>query len=63
MTILAGYTSQSDGSFVVIGTYQTAQGAEDAIAADQSTSVEEYWVASYINTETNEPSILAYIDP
>ena len=62
MTILAGYTSQSDGSYIVIGAYETAQGAEDAIAADQSTSVEEYWVASCINPETNEPDVLAFID-
>ena len=62
MTILAGYTSQSDGSYIVIGTYETAQGAEDAIAADQSTSVEEYWVASCINPETNEPDVLGTID-
>lgn len=62
MAILAGYTSQTDGSHVVIGTYETAQGAEDAIAADESTSVEEYWVASCINPETNEPNIFAYID-
>jgi hypothetical protein len=62
MTILAGYTSQTDGSYVVIGTYETAQGAEDAIAADQSQSVDEYWVASCINPETNEPDVLGTID-
>lgn len=62
MTILAGYTSQTDGSYVVIGTYETAQSAEDAIAADQSQSVDEYWIASSVNPENNVPIILGTID-
>ena len=40
----------------------TVAEAENAIASQSISNVAQYWLASFVNTETNEPSILAYID-
>lgn len=62
MSIVAGYTRNNDGAYIVIGNYESAPLAEGAIAGDTSVNVKEYWVASCINPETNEPDILGTID-
>jgi len=63
MSIIAGYTRSTDDENVTIGTYESVGAAETAIADDTSSSVATYWLASFINPDTNTPDILAYIDP
>lgn len=63
MSIVAGYTRQSNNEYVEIGTYEMPLLAEEAIAADASDDVLEYWVASFINHDTNKPEILGYVEP
>lgn len=63
MSIIAGYTRSTDDENVTIGTYDSVGAAETAIADDTSSSVATYWLASFINPDTNTPDILAYIDP
>jgi len=62
MSITLGYTRTTDNAEIVIDTYETVTEAENAIASQTLTDVSQYWLASFLNTETNEPSILAYID-
>jgi len=62
MSIIAGYTKESDGEYIVIGSFDTTALAESALDTDTSTDVKEYWIASFINSETNEPYVLGYID-
>lgn len=59
MSIRLGYTRTTDNAQIVIGTYDTIPLAEAAVASESRTDVLQYWIASYIDTETNEPSILA----
>ena len=63
MSFTLGYTRTTDNEEVVIATYDTMAEAEAAVASQSFDDVLQYWLASYINTETSEPSILAYIDP
>lgn len=63
MSIIAGYTRSTDDENVTIGTYESVGAAETAIVDDTSSSVATYWLASFINPDTNTPDILAYIDP
>lgn len=63
MSITLGYTRSTDNQEIVIAVYDTIPEAEAAVASESLSDVLQYWLASYINTETNEPSILAYIDP
>jgi len=63
MSIIAGYTRSTDDENVTINTYESVGAAETAIADDTSSNVATYWLASYINPDTNTPDILAYIDP
>lgn len=62
MSITLGYTRTTDNAEIIIDTYETVAEAEDAIASKSISNVAQYWLASFVNTETNEPSILAYID-
>ena len=62
MAIVAGYTSTNDGEYIVIGTYDNPELAETAIEQDTSNHVKEYWIASSVNSETNEPDVLGIID-
>ena len=62
MAIIAGYIKQTDGSFVEIGSYDNAQLAEAAIAADTSTGVKEYCIASSVDDSNGEPDTLGTID-
>ena len=62
MAIVAGYTKQSNGEYVVIGSYDSPSLAEDAVESDASSDVEQYWIASFVNAETNEPDVLGCID-
>lgn len=62
MAIVAGYTRQTDGTYIVIGNYDSPALAEIAIFDHASSDVKEYWIASCINPETNEPDILGTID-
>ena len=63
MSFTLGYTRSTDNEEIVIASYDTMAEAEAAIASQSLSNVLQYWLDSYINTETNEPSILAYIDP
>ena len=63
MSFTLGYTRTTDNEDIVIATYDTMAEAEAAVASQSVSDVLQYWLSSYINTETNEPSILAYIDP
>jgi len=60
--ITLGYTRTTDNEEVVIATYDTMAEAEAAVSSQSFSDVLQYWLASYVNTETNEPSILAYIE-
>ena len=60
--ITLGYTRTTDNEEVIIATYDTMAEAEAAIPSQSFSDVLQYWLASYVNTETNEPSILAYIE-
>lgn len=62
MSIVAGYTRNNDGAYIVIGNYDSPSLAETAIADDTSSDVTEYWIASSVNPETNEPDVLGTID-
>lgn len=62
MSVTLGYTRSTDNAEVIVDTYETLMEAENAIASQTIEDVKQYWLASFINTETNEPSILAYID-
>lgn len=62
MSITLGYTRQSDNEQIVIGSYENIEAAQVAKQTQTITDVSEYWLTSFIDTETNEPSILAYID-
>jgi hypothetical protein len=62
MSITLGYTRQSDNKQIVIGSYENIEAAQVAKQAQTITDVSEYWLTSFIDTETNEPSIFAYID-
>jgi len=62
MSIIAGYTKQSNGEHVTIGAYDNPSLAEAALDADTSSDVKEYWIASFINPETDEPDILGLRD-
>ncbi len=62
MSITLGYTRTTDNAEIIIDTYETVAEAENAIASQSISGVAQYWLASFVNTETNEPSILAYID-
>lgn len=63
MSILAGYTRSTDDENIVIGTYDTMALAEAAVALQTLSNVASYWLATFIDTDTNEPNIFAYIDP
>jgi len=63
MSFTLGYTRSTDNQEIVIATYQTMAEAQAAVSSQSFNDVLQYWLASYINTETNEPDILAYIDP
>ena len=62
MSIVAGYTN-SEGVDVVIGTYDDPSLAETAISEDEASNVSQYWLATFVNPETGEPEILAYVEP
>lgn len=62
MSIVLGYTRQSDDAEVVINNYESPELAEAAIAAQSITDISCYWLASYVHPETNQPDIFAYID-
>jgi len=62
MAITLGYTRATDNAEIVIGNYDSPSLAENAIESQELSDVSQYWLASFINTETNEASILAYID-
>ena len=62
MSTVAGYTN-IEGVNVVIGTYEDPALAETAVEQDESTDVSQYWLASFVNSDTGEPEILGYIDP
>ena len=62
MSVTLGYTRSTDNAEIIIASYNSVALAEDAIADQTLSDVSEYWLASFINTETNEPSIFAYID-
>ena len=62
MALVAGYTRQTDGTYIVIGNYDSPLLAETAIADDTSSDVKEYWIASSINPENDTPLILGTID-
>jgi len=62
MSVTLGYTRSTDNAEIIIASYDSVVLAEDAIADQTLSDVSEYWLASFINTETNEPSIFAYID-
>jgi len=62
MSIVLGYTKASDDEDVVIGNYDSPSLAEDAIGSQTLDDVATYWLASFINPETDEPNIFAYID-
>jgi hypothetical protein len=62
MALVAGYTRQTDGTYIVIGNYDSPLLAETAIADDTSSDVKEYWIASSINPENDTPFILGTID-
>lgn len=62
MSITLGYTRQSDNEQIVIGSYENIEAAQVAKQGQTITDVSEYWLTSFIDTETSEPSIFAYID-
>ena len=62
MSITLGYTRQSDNQQIIIGSHENIEAAQVAKQAQTITDVSEYWLTSFIDTETNEPSIFAYID-
>ena len=62
MSTVAGYTN-SEGVNVVIGTYDDPLLAETAVSEDEASNVSQYWLATFVNPETGEPEILAYIEP
>jgi hypothetical protein len=62
MSITLGYTRQSDNEQIVIGSYENIEAAQVAKQEQTITDVSEYWLTSFIDTETNKPSIFAYID-
>ena len=62
MAITLGYTRASDNAEIVIGNYDSPSLAEDAIESQSLSDVAQYWLASFINTQTDEPSIFAYIN-
>ena len=62
MSTVAGYTN-SEGVNVVIGTYDDPSSAEIAVSEDEATDVSQYWLATFVNPDTGEPEILAYIEP
>lgn len=63
MSIIAGYTRQTDGTNIVIGNYDSVDLAETAVQDSDFTDIAQYWLASSFNTDTNEADIFAYIDP
>lgn len=63
MSIIAGYTRQTDGINIVIGNYDSVDLAETSIDDNDFTDVAQYWLAASFNTDTNEADIFAYIDP
>ena len=63
MSFTLGYTRSTDNQEIVIATYDTIVEAQAAVSSQSLSNVLQYWLASYINTETEEPDILAYIDP
>jgi len=62
MSIFLGYTRENDNAEVVIAEYESTAEAEQAIESLEINGVLDYWLASSVNSETNEPSIFAYID-
>ena len=62
MSIFLGYTRENDNAEVVIADYQSTTEAEQAIQSLEIKGVLDYWLASAVNPETNEPIIFAYID-
>ena len=62
MSIVLGYTRQSDDVEVVIDDYESPELAEAAIASQSITDISCYWLASHVHPETNQPDIFAYID-
>lgn len=62
MSTVAGYTN-SEGVDVVIGTYDDPSSAETAVSKNKATDVSQYWLATFVNPDTGEPEILAYIEP
>ena len=62
MSTVAGYTN-SEGVNVVIGTYDDPSSAETAVSEDEATDESQYWLATFVNPDTGEPEILAYIEP
>ena len=62
MSIFLGYTRENDNAEVVIAEYESTAEAKQAIESLETNGVLDYWLASSVNPETNEPSIFAYID-
>lgn len=62
MSIYLGYTRENDNAEIVIATYESTAEAEQAIELLEINGVLDYWLASYVNPETDEPNIFAYID-
>lgn len=62
MALVAGYTRKTDGAYIVIGNYDSPALAEAAVSDDTSSDVKEYWIASSVDAETNEPDVLGTID-
>ena len=62
MSIYLGYTRENDNAEIFIATYESTAEAEQAIELLEINGVLDYWLASYVNPETDEPNIFAYID-
>lgn len=62
MSIYLGYTREHDNAEIVIAIYESTAEAEQAIESLEINGVLDYWLASYVNPETDEPNIFAYID-
>lgn len=63
MSITVGYTRSTDNQEIVVDTFKTMTEAEAAIASQSQSDVLQYWLASYVNPETNEPEVLGYREP
>jgi len=63
MSITVGYTRSTDNQEIVVDTFETMTEAEAAIASQSQSDVLQYWLASYVKPETNEPEVLGYREP